>query len=195
MYTLLIAQAKNVAALLFALSASFGVIIYQYEENEPPEVIALDAHPVLESYKVAKINPTPTEALAQNLYFEARGEGKEGMIAVANVVQERANHDLEANAIKVIYAPNQFSWIGEVDEIKDEKMYELAEKIAGYAMAGTLRKVVPNADHYYNPSKCNPAWASKMGEVKVVGNHRFLNSKAKPAQKAEVKTNKPKTKV
>ena len=49
--------------------------------------------------------------LADNIYFEARGQGVQGWKAVANVVRNRVNNKKYPNDVcDVIYQRKQFSW-------------------------------------------------------------------------------------
>lgn len=114
--------------------------------------------------------------LAICIYFEARGESREGKIAVGHVILNRVQ--ATGSSIKdVIYKPWQFSWanqgarpaIGNYDAFIDcmEAAIDcFEERLEGKNLNG--------ADHYYNPAQANPSWADGMQEIAVIGHHRFM---------------------
>ena len=128
---------------------------------------------------------TPTETLARTLYGEARGDGADGMTAVASVVLNRVNsgvtwwgHDIETVCLK----PWQFScWIegnADYDSMlaadESDPSYALALDIAAQAVAGTLADTVNGATTYKVTSLPWPrAWGRECQPVAVVGHQSF----------------------
>jgi N-acetylmuramoyl-L-alanine amidase len=84
------------------------------------------------------VAPDELQCLALSLYFEARSEGEEGMIAVGSVVLNRvANEEFPNNVCSVVYQggetpPCQFSWWcdGRSDLPRDADMWQLAREVA-----------------------------------------------------------------
>jgi spore germination cell wall hydrolase CwlJ-like protein len=198
MINLVIAQAKNVAALLMALSASFGIIIYQHDEEAHIEVIPMDAPTnTISSVMLSPLNPTDEEWIALNAYAEARGEGYDGMVAVTNVVINRVNDREFPNTIKdVIVQPKQFSWLNgnksRVIEIKEEKMYNTALRIGELAVANKLVDYSKGARFYANVAKVDTTrhkWVAEYTILNKVGNHTLMD-KPEYVEKLRVK-NKP----
>jgi spore germination cell wall hydrolase CwlJ-like protein len=76
--------------------------------------------------------------LALSLYWEARSEGEEGMIAVGSVVLNRVEHDeFPSTVCGVVYQggetpPCQFSWWcdGKSDQPIEPEMWQLAVSVA-----------------------------------------------------------------
>ncbi len=69
--------------------------------------------------------------MALNLYFEARGEGKHGMIAVGNVTMNRVNSGKFPDSVcKVVKQKNQFSWYSAGKSFKNVKVPKEIEQIA-----------------------------------------------------------------
>lgn len=76
--------------------------------------------------------------LALSLYWEARSEGREGMIAVGSVVLNRvASEEFPATVCAVVYEggetpPCQFSWWcdGKSDVPRDDEMWKVALDVA-----------------------------------------------------------------
>ena len=122
------------------------------------------------------ISYTPDDAfrLADVMYCEARGEGKLGLLAVADVVKNRVLDKRWANTVTgVIEQPNQFSCIDNVVEIYDEKFYETVLELAVLSLEGKT-PTITKATHYYAHNKIkSPAWTKSMSRLGDIGNHRF----------------------
>lgn len=118
--------------------------------------------------------------LAVNSYHEGRGEVDDGIVDINKVVLNRTVDRRWPNTVKgVILQDAQFSWT------LDKKLYPLKEykqllRCAKLAfMSWTEWKIgmrIKGANHYYNPSKCSPSWASSMDVVKETGGHIFLKA-------------------
>jgi len=113
--------------------------------------------------------------LAINIYHEARGECKEGMIAVAHVCLNRALKK-HLTVEDVILQDYQFSWhngnkfpaiedynafIACIDVVQDF----LLDRLSGNDLSG--------ATHYFNPALVKPKWAAKMKFIASIGGHDF----------------------
>ena len=133
-----------------------------------------------------------TETLARTLWGEARGEGQDGMHAVANVVMNRVASPCwwGDDVISVCTKPWQFSCWNANDPnrakmlaVKDsDRQYNLAWTLAAYAVSNGLEDLTNGATSYYAASmKKPPKWASDMLHCATIGNHIFL--KAKPVTK------------
>ncbi len=122
--------------------------------------------------------PTLTEEqqiIALTLLAEARGEGVEGMEAVAMVIKQRmANR--QQTASQVCLAPKQFScWNGKTsDDLRHLWQSPAApDAIKVVRRFGKLDPaVIGNADHYCTVN-IEPFWAIVQVPVVVVGNHTF----------------------
>jgi N-acetylmuramoyl-L-alanine amidase len=113
--------------------------------------------------------------IAVNIYHEARGECLEGQIAIGHVVINRClKHSVTVK--EVILAPWQFSWHNEnsypaIDDYQAlSHCLNVAEAIINERLSG---KDLWRADHYFNPGKVLPKWASGMKLIKRIGNHDF----------------------
>jgi len=118
---------------------------------------------------------TNEETIASTLWYEARGEGFNGIDAVASVIVNRAKKSGKTMAYECL-KPMQFScWNGRKQVVPSKAngaVWEYCKKVAKKMANGTF-KVTNNATHYYNPSLCNPSWGAKMTCVVMVGNHKF----------------------
>lgn len=125
--------------------------------------------------------PEPV-VFACGLCGEARGDGRPGMEAVAQVVMNRTNHRngrFGGSAKEVWLRPWQFSCFNMNDPNRakaldfwetDPKSYALAEAIVSEALGGALTDTVGPATHYCtlklwgrdDSDKGRPAWHSKQ---------------------------------
>lgn len=121
------------------------------------------------------------QLLAATLYYEARGEGKEGMREVAKVILNRVKAPRWGNRIRdVVLQPAQFSYLDEMHKFKPEnfepEMYQKALEIAEHAIAN--KEVFRlDADHYHSNKIQPPKWSKSFIKVRSVGNHIFYSSR------------------
>lgn len=123
------------------------------------------------SYKeqVARL-PTKHEfqCLVKNVYYEARGESKQGKIAVATVTLNRVKHPSYPKSIcGVVYQNKQFSWTIKPSKTKiNAKDWQdsINAAVVAYNSKGF------KATHYHNFT-VKPNWGLK--KVAVIGNHIF----------------------
>jgi len=145
-----------------------------------------------------------TYCMAQNIYYEARGESLKGKQAVGNVVLNRVKHKKYPNTIcGVVYQAKRYSWNDKVvipgqcqfswycDGIKDDP--QLFYKSNGKTIEPNIRdwrvsvqvaikmeeKIwykdpTRGSTHYYNYNISTPSWSKVYPERLVEGNHRFL---------------------
>jgi N-acetylmuramoyl-L-alanine amidase len=129
--------------------------------------------------------------LALNLYHEARGEPREGQLAVAHVVLNRVkNPSYPDNICDVVYQGKmgtnentkvkaksrfcQFSWTcdGKKRKIRNvekfNRLYDLAEKV----IAGETKDPTRGALFFHTPA-VNPKWADERKKVRQIGQHVF----------------------
>jgi len=119
------------------------------------------------------------------LLGEARGEGKQGMQAVANAIENRVlkpcwwGHTFREVCLKKY----QFScWLpndpnrGKLLKFSElDPIYGVAEELARKAMAGTLNDITNGATHYYAKNiKDLPNWAAGKKPCADIGHHLFF---------------------
>lgn len=131
-----------------------------------------------------------TKILALCIYGEARGEGIEGMLAVASVVLNRAR--MSKKTIKAIcLQPRQFSCFNPEDPnreilekialnwdryIEINKYLRQSFWIAKGVIENWLISNVDKATHYHHIS-IKPSWADKLERITRIGNHVFYYEK------------------
>jgi len=127
--------------------------------------------------------------LALTIYAEARGEIRQGKVAVGSVILERVDHrDWDGTTIKeVCLWPAQFSCFLPKDpnrhmlkniadtwdvEITKNNVLQECFEIAQGLISGKLERD-PKALDYFNPKVCHPDWAESKKMVAQIGNHNF----------------------
>ena len=155
-------------------------------DTPPPPVVRQE--PAKPSSVLSKQQIMDAYIVVATLWMEARGEKKEGMQAVLNVIMNRAKGDF-SNARGVVLKPKQFSaWNGISDPeqktiemaqkardgtLQDTNEWKIALQLVDAAMKGKLEDITGGATFYFNPKKANPSWAKKLKFLKRIGNHDF----------------------
>lgn len=117
--------------------------------------------------------------LALAAYHEARGEGPDGMLAVAEVVLNRADHpDFPSQACQVVLQSCQFSFTCDRRSLEphDEELWLAAVEVAERASDGD---VLGHGATYYHATHVRPAWAGAFTQVGQVGNHIFYRDEGR----------------
>lgn len=125
----------------------------------------------------ANVDPKELVCLARNVYHEARGESREGQIAVAYVTLNRVEDEgFQERICDVVYADHQFSWTddGLPDTPEEKTAYTKAMVTAIDVMLGRVSDPTDGATYFYNPSKADPGWSRVFAETVTIGGHRFM---------------------
>lgn len=121
------------------------------------------------------------ECLTQAVYYEARGEGRDGMQAVAQVVLNRARHGAFPSSVcGVVYQGAaratgcQFSFTcnGAMRRPVNQSAWRRARDVASSALSGQVYGRVGNATHFHTTS-VSPRWRHSLVPVGQVGTHLF----------------------
>ena len=121
------------------------------------------------------------ECLTQAAYYEARGEGGDGMRAVTQVVLNRVRHPAFPKSIcGVVYQGSgrstgcQFSFTcnGSMRGAVNRAAWDRARNVASRALAGAVFAPVGNATHFHTTA-VNPSWRNTLIRVGQVGQHLF----------------------
>jgi spore germination cell wall hydrolase CwlJ-like protein len=163
-----------------------GIISFAYfsaTRTEP--AVALDGIPAtLREAKRAHRREADLECLAQNVYFEARGEPLAGQYAVAEVTLNRTRaanfpHTICAVVHEMRWDPSRrrnvadFSWteLGSLSP-DDGAAWERATAVATAEYDDLHDPVVPGALFYHSTS-VRPAWARNRTAIAKIGRHVF----------------------
>jgi N-acetylmuramoyl-L-alanine amidase len=140
-----------------------------------------------------------TEVVARTLFGEARGEGKQGMVAVACVIYNRAviagdyedDHGMphplygDGSLASACKAPLQFSCWNAGDPnraliervTESEPIFLVAVGIGTDAENDQLDDITNGATHYCDKRMpLPPAWAKGKTPCFALGNHLFFNN-------------------
>jgi spore germination cell wall hydrolase CwlJ-like protein len=112
--------------------------------------------------------------LALNAYFEARGEGSEGIHAVTHVVMNRVESPRWPDDIcEVVFQDWQFSWtMMESYPVDEKKLLDVYVHVVDAVM---LPDSTRGATHYHN-GDVFPEWAAIYPVTERVGGHTFYKA-------------------
>ena len=122
------------------------------------------------------------QCLALNAYYEARSDNRRSMIAVSNVVMNRAEI-LDTDPCEVVYERNhrgcQFSWTCNPQRAKrwEEDSFRRAMAVAYEVYHGKVDDITRGATHYHTTA-IRPFWSRSKQFVKVdrIGSHVYYRS-------------------
>ncbi|NNK82863.1 MAG: cell wall hydrolase [Flavobacteriaceae bacterium] len=117
------------------------------------------------------------KCLADNLYFEARGESIEGQLAVALVTFHRVQSTyFPNNYCEVIWQKGQFEWTndGKLDYPKDIKTYQKIVSFSKdfYYNSKKYPDIVDKA-LFYHANYVKPCWLPDSKLLSIIGDHLF----------------------
>jgi N-acetylmuramoyl-L-alanine amidase len=117
---------------------------------------------------------TDLACLAENVYYEARGEPLVGQYAIAEVTMNRvASREFANSVCEVVHSRGAFSWTLE-SGLKPPHGYEWrrAQAVASSVYDNTEAPLVGGA-LYYHATYVSPAWAATRSQVARIGRHLF----------------------
>jgi len=128
------------------------------------------------------INVSSFYCMLNNVYYEARGEPYEGMMAVNQVVLNRAAKK-KKTVCEIIKEPKQFSWLNSrktsVEQLTTATRVatrlapgaSVFEALYGGHPTGKNRTL--KGFYFYHNVNVKPKWAKAMKTKRVIGNHVF----------------------
>ena len=151
---------------------------------------------VLVAYAERQFEPTPKKVkfaeseklcLAQAIYHEARGESREGQLAVANVIINRAFSKKYPSTICGVVFQNadkgrykcQFTFAcdGRSDMGSERTAWNRSIRMAEEAFyefkRGERPGVVPSSTLFYHTTQVAPRWSHTFKRVAAIGSHIF----------------------
>ena len=167
-------QAELIAARLDALPRAGSAL-------RRPELGGL--HPAASPFRLANALDASRdlECLTQAVYYEARGEGRDGQRAVAQVVLNRARHAAFPKTICGVVFQGagrrtgcQFSFTcdGSMRGRVDRGAWNRARSVATEALSGRVYAPVGTATHFHTTA-VSPGWRGSLVRVGQVGDHVF----------------------
>ena len=171
-----------VALLALLVLAVAGVIYLAYRDGTSIEPVRIEA--VQHGEARARQRADDLQCLAENVYFEARGEPLAGQYAVAEVTLNRTHaanfpHTICAVVHEARWDPLRrrhvadFSWteLGALSP-EDGTAWRQARAVANAAYDELSPPLVPDA-LYYHATSVRPDWARSRRAVATIGNHIF----------------------
>lgn len=124
---------------------------------------------------LAEPEEASVECIATAVYYEARGEDREGKEAVANVVLNRAEHDeFPATPCAVVEDGCEFSFMcdGQPERMADPDDREAAFATAEAAVEGDLPDPTGGA-LFFHARSVQLDWFETLERVGAIGGHVF----------------------
>ncbi len=159
-----------------------SIVCFAYSERTRIEPARIEAAPW--EAAAAQRRALDLQCLAENIYFEARGEPPDGQRAVAEVTLNRTRspyfpHTVCAVVHEARWDPLRrrsvahFSWteLGVLSE-PTGPAWKQAMSVASAAYDDTYMPVVPGA-LFYHATSVRPDWARTKRPVATIGNHVF----------------------
>lgn len=146
-------------------------------EQDRTQIVAREA-------KRAERRESDLQCLAENIYFESRGEPVNGQYAVAEVTLNRTRapnfphticgvvHEMRWDSSRKRYVAD-FSWteLGAMSP-DDDPAWKRAMAVATAAYDETRDPIVPDALFYHSTS-VRPGWSKTRTAITTIGNHVF----------------------
>ena len=140
-----------------------------------------------ESLRVAAKSSREQNCLAQAIYYEARGESRQGQMAVAEVVSNRTRSGIYPNTVcGVVYQGSerstgcQFSFTcdGSLNARPRGAAWREANALSTEVLMGLVRPVTNRATHYHTAA-VDPYWSAGLVETARIGAHVFYRAPTK----------------
>lgn len=128
--------------------------------------------------------------LAEALYFEARGESVDGIVAVAEVILNRVDDPRYPSSVCGVVNQGtgeryrcQFTYTcdGRPETITERRAYERVGKIARLMLDGAPRRLTGGATHYHTKA-VRPKWSRVFERTAAIGYHYFYRQPDRYAQ-------------
>lgn len=175
--------------------AAFAALFYAVFPKTTQEVAARAVTTVKGAFgsygpQLPPVDPHSLDVLARTLWGEARGEGRVGMQAVANVIMNRYELAVKSTARARQFGSTvagicqkkwQFScWLpsdpnrAKMLSVTDaDPQFKQAKEIATLALQGALADITGGADHYHTFA-VSPAWSQGATAIASHGSHLFF---------------------
>jgi spore germination cell wall hydrolase CwlJ-like protein len=183
-------QIAKPAAVVVAAAKPAPAVIADAKNTVPSQAVVIDAS----SVKQASITITQDSAMAELfrehrclsevMYYEARGEGVKGQMAIAEVVFHRLRKGNYGHSIcSVVYEGAgrqgcQFSFAcTRVAHRKSNRAWQQAQYLAAKILVGQARLMnTTDGAVNFHAISVNPVWSSEMEKTTQIGNHVFYKS-------------------
>lgn len=129
------------------------------------------------------IAPVDRDCLIAAMFYEAGGEGADGLAAVGHVVLNRLDDRPPGTTIcDVIYEPRQFGWTRKVRRdaisatIGTSQRWQNAAIMAEAVLSDRVKDPTQSAHSFYSvlQYRKKPRWAKNLQVTVKIGNHVFM---------------------
>jgi N-acetylmuramoyl-L-alanine amidase len=147
-----------------------------YTDVEPVKIENSENEVFLAATKI-KYSEQDLQCMTEALYHEARGEGRKGQAAVAEVILNRVDsRSFPSTVCGVINQRGQFSYtIGGSKPIRNKAAYLRARDVAAAALSGASRNLTGGATYFHTPA-VRPAWSHRFQRTTQIGSHIFYRT-------------------
>jgi spore germination cell wall hydrolase CwlJ-like protein len=124
----------------------------------------------------SKPDPTAVRVLALNMYHEAKGEGRRGMLAVGWVVLNRMADEAFPKSVEgVVYQGCQFSWVCDdrADEPTGRNAWRTAMQLATELLTEPPADPTRGALWFNGAAVGHTELGSRVAAATRIGNHLF----------------------
>lgn len=164
-----------VISLLGILLLSTANISFASERRPTPNDVVV--------VQVPPVDQRELKCLADNIYYESRGESQNGKIAVAGVTLNRvSSNKFPENICSVVYQRTrstcQFSWTCSRKRKPNPAAYEESFKIAEKVLTEEIdhSNIIGDNVMWYHADYVNPRWYN-LRKVTKIGRHIFYRQK------------------
>lgn len=175
MVSILVKTFRNfIIYLLFFYSISLN-ILHEFEKDS--EIVV----------EIQQQHEKEKQCIVEALWYEARGEGREGMKAVLSVIKNRKDHPKYPSTwCGIVHQPKQFSYRNDTIPGKAIKIVykqheaqdlKVATSLAEKAVYGAFKPILGPSVIYYHTKKVKPVWSKKLEKAATIGNHVFFNER------------------
>lgn len=128
--------------------------------------------------------------LAEALYFEARGETRQGQMAVAEVILNRVDSKRYPDTVCAVVGQGehrrhacQFSYRcdGLPETMAETRALSRVQDVARQMLGGYERALTKGATHYHTTA-VRPGWSRRLTRVARIGDHLFYRYPTRSAQ-------------
>lgn len=173
--------------VIYILTLASALVSFFVFVTNPPEYL-IDGKQVHEQLQIEK-REKEAECIRQALWYEARGETKDGMLAVASVIYNRKNSQQYPDTYcEVIHQPKQFSYVHERSNqglslsispksTEEEKIYEEIDSIAKNIVKDEFEPTLPKGTMWYHATYVKPRWSKVKERVAKIKGHIFYKRK------------------
>jgi len=160
------------------------LVLFAANQPLPAEQVKVpDRYSLAAEYEDLRSKQREKQCLTAALFHEARGEGLQGIKAVASVIENRRqSQQYPSTYCKIIKQHKQFSFVQEGKPIhkleqqvkpSEKEVFALVSRVAEQVLEGRFKPTLPAKVLHYTTHAVRNQWTAKMQVVAKIGNHRF----------------------